>query len=85
MIGYTEKPTAWGLTREMARVLGVKLTDAAIDGWLSRDELGSLVDRCAACDQKAACAAWLSQASALPCVPVFCPNASALEVLSITH
>ncbi len=85
MIGYTDNPAAWGLTRGMAHVLGVRLTDAVVDGWLSRAELGTLVDRCEACDQKTACSAWLSQASALPCMPVFCPNKSALEVLSISH
>lgn len=85
MIGYTDNPMAWGLTRGMASALGVKLTDAVIDGWLSRAELGRLVDTCGACTQKTACTEWLSLARAQPCMPVFCPNKPALEVLSITH
>lgn len=83
MIAYSEIPMAWGLTRGMARVLGVSLTDAVIDGWLTRAELGKLVDRCAACSQTSACTAWLSQARAQPCMPVFCPNKTGLECLAI--
>ena len=85
MIGYTESPLAWGLTRGMARVLGASLTDAVVDGWLSRAELATLVDTCAACKQTASCTAWLSQARTQPCVPVFCPNKLALESLAIKH
>lgn len=85
MIGYAEAPLAWGLTRGMARVLGVNLPSAVVEGWLSRKELGALVDRCAACSQKSACTAWLATAISTPCPPVFCPNKSALEVLSLRH
>ncbi|RGP35235.1 DUF6455 family protein [Pseudotabrizicola alkalilacus] len=85
MIGYSETPLAWGLTRGMARVLGVNLAAAVVEGWLSRKELGHLVDRCEACSQKAACSAWLATAAGGPCPPVFCPNKSALEVLSLRH
>lgn len=84
-MGYTQSPLAWGLTRGMARVLGASLTDAVFDGWLSRAELGQLVDRCAACNQSSACTAWLSQARSQPCLPVFCPNKTALESLAVGH
>jgi len=30
----------------MARTIGCSLTDAVVDGWLSRDELGALVEVC---------------------------------------
>jgi hypothetical protein len=73
---------AWGLTRGMARVLGVSITSAVVEGWLTRAELGRLVDRCQACGQKAACTAWLARAVDAPCLPVFCPNKPHLEVLS---
>lgn len=85
MIGYSDAPLAWSLTRGMARVLGVRLTDAVLDGWLSRAELAKLVGRCEACSQKAACTAWLAQAATSPCPPVFCPNKTELEVLAIRH
>ncbi|MFN4130696.1 MAG: DUF6455 family protein [Paracoccaceae bacterium] len=85
MIGYSETPLAWGLTRGMARVLGVNLPSAVVEGWLSRKELGQLVDCCEACTQKPACMAWLATTAGSPCPPVFCPNKSALEVLSLQH
>ena len=69
----------------MARLLGVNLAAAVVEGWLSRKELGDLVDRCEACTQKAACTAWISAAAGSRCPPVFCPNKSALEVLSLRH
>ena len=85
MIGYTDSPQAWELTRAMGRVLGANLTRAVVEGWLTRAELGQLVDTCAACTQKGACHDWLSQARARPCMPVFCPNTSVLEGLSTPH
>jgi len=55
MIGYVEAPKAWGLTRGMGRVLGVNLTDAVVDGWLTRGELAELVEALPAfCPNKAA-------------------------------
>lgn len=83
MIGYSEAPIAWGLTRGMARVLGVNLANAVVDGWLSRAELGALVDRCQSCEQKSACTLWLAKAASAPCLPVFCPNKPAIEVLAL--
>lgn len=85
MLGYSDAPLAWGLTRGMARSLGVNLTSAVVDGWLTRPELARLVDRCQTCEQKPACMKWLSVAAATPCVPVFCPNKEALEVLRLRH
>lgn len=85
MIGFSETPLAWGLTRGMARVLGVNLPSAVVDGWLSRKELGKLVDRCEACNQKSACTAWLATTMGSPCPPVFCPNKDSLEALSLRH
>lgn len=85
MIGYSETPLAWGLTRGMARILGVSLCTAVVDGWLDRKEVGRIVDRCEACGQKAACTAWLSVAAGGTCPPVFCPNKTVLEGLSLRH
>lgn len=85
MIGYTDSPQAWELTRAMGRVLGANLTGAVVEGWLARTELGALVDICAACSQKTACRDWLAQAGSAPCMPVFCANKAALEALSTAH
>ena len=49
MIGYPEAPKAWWLTRGMARISGVNLPRAVVEGWLQRTELEDLVARCAAC------------------------------------
>lgn len=61
------------------------MPSAVVEGWLTRAELGKLVDRCQACDQKSACTKWLAVASGSACPPVFCPNKAALEVLSLRH
>ena len=37
MIGYPEAPKAWWLTRGMARISGVNLPRAVVEGWLQRD------------------------------------------------
>lgn len=81
MIGYVEAPMAWALTRGMARVLGVNLTDAVVDGWLGREELATLVDRCQACDRSAQCTHWLGSVTKAPALPAFCANKAALEAL----
>lgn len=81
MIGYTEAPRAWGYTRGMARVLGVSLPDAVVDGWLSRQELGVLVEACRACDATQSCTDWLAHTVEAEAVPGFCPNSQALAAL----
>jgi Family of unknown function (DUF6455) len=82
MIGFVEAPQAWGLTRGMARVLGLNLTHAVVDGWLTRPELGDLLDRCQACNRSADCTTWLARQVSTPALPEFCPNKAALEALS---
>lgn len=81
MIGYVEAPMAWGLTRGMARVLGVNLTDAVIDGWMSREQLAGLVDRCQACGRDAECMGWLARTAKAQALPDCCANKRALEAL----
>ncbi|AWB49300.1 hypothetical protein HYN69_13000 [Gemmobacter aquarius] len=82
MIGYVEAPKAWGLTRGMARVLDVNLTDAVIDGWMSRSELSGLVDRCQGCGRDADCMGWLAHTAKAVALPEFCANKRALEALA---
>ena len=81
MLGYPEAPRAWGYTRGMARVMGVSLPDAVMDGWLSRQELGVLVDACRSCGATCECSDWLAHAVTAPAAPTFCPNGSALAAL----
>lgn len=81
MIGYVEAPRAWGYTRGMARLLGINLSDAVIEGWLSRAELATLVNRCSACGPTPACSDWLAHTVAAEVLPAYCPNRQALEAL----
>ena len=37
-----EAPFAWGLTRGMARVLGINLVEAVSEGWFSRRDLAEM-------------------------------------------
>lgn len=85
MIGYVEAPKAWGLTRGMARVLGLNLTRAVLDGWLTRDDLAELVDRCQTCDRSCDCTAWLAHKVSSEALPNYCANKPLLEALSPHH
>ena len=85
MIGFSEAPMAWGLTRGMARVLGVSLPRAVVEGWLSRAELAVLVERCQAGGQRGPATEGLATAATAPCLPVFCPNKAEIEVLALRH
>jgi Family of unknown function (DUF6455) len=82
MIGYPEAPKAWWLTRGMARIAGVNLAHAVVDGWLRRAELEGLVARCAACGRGTDCESWLGQCGAARTMPDFCPNKPGIEALS---
>lgn len=82
MMGYVEAPRAWGLTQGMARVLGVNLTDAVIDGWMSRGELAGLVNRCQACGQDGECVDWLARTAKAKVLPSCCVNKRAIEALA---
>ena len=60
MIGFTEGPQAWGLTQGMARVAGVNLPAAVIEGRLTRAGLARPVGRCRTCGQSARFLRWLA-------------------------
>jgi hypothetical protein len=85
MMGYVEAPRAWAYTRGMARVLGLNLTAAVVEGWLSREELASLVHRCEICPCSAKCTAWLACTVTASAAPEFCPNKQAIEALAPGH
>lgn len=82
MIGYPEAPKAWWLTRGMARVSGVNLSRAVVEGWLQRTELEGLISRCAACGRGTECEAWLVVSGSAQAMPGFCPNKAEIEALS---
>lgn len=82
MIGYTQAPRAWWLTRGMARIAGVNLPRAVVDGALGRNELENLVTRCDQCPHSAKCDLWLARSGAETRLPDFCPNKTAIEALS---
>ena len=81
MIGYARAPRAFGRTRAMARAVGLDLTAAVVDGWLSRAELDALISRCASCGRSGDCDRFLSDARAGAALPPYCANNAALEVL----
>jgi hypothetical protein len=81
MIGYPDAPKAWWLTRGMARIAGVNLPHAVVDGWLKRTELEDLVTRCATCTLSESCETWLSQSGNAVAMPHFCPNKPKIEAL----
>ena len=81
MIGYEDTPKAWWLTRGMARISGVNLPQAVVEGWLPRRELEVLVQRCASCRNEKECEAWLMRSGSARVMPDFCPNKTAIEAL----
>lgn len=81
MFAYPQAPRAWGYTRGMARTIGCSLTDAVVDGWLSREELGDLVEVCRTCGETRQCTDWLARTVEAQSLPGFCPNAAALSAL----
>lgn len=81
MIGYPEAPKAWWLTRGMARISGVNLPRAVVEGWLQRAELEEFISRCAACRSKRDCEVWLVGSGTAQAMPDFCPNKPGIEAL----
>jgi hypothetical protein len=65
----------------MARISGVNLPRAVVEGWLQRVELEELIARCAACGQGASCEVWLGKSGAADAMPDFCPNKAGIEAL----
>jgi hypothetical protein len=65
----------------MARITGVNLPRAVVEGWLQRSELEDLVARCAACTRGELCEAWLVTSGNAQAMPSFCPNKAEIEGL----
>ena len=81
MLTYVESPLAFGLTRGMARAIGLNLTAAVAEGLLTRADLARLVDRCTACGQVTRCSAWLGSHVSAAALPDYCANRDELEAL----
>ncbi|MFN3973221.1 MAG: DUF6455 family protein [Gemmobacter sp.] len=83
MFVHDTSPQAYWLTLGMARVAGANLPAAVVEGWMRREELGRLVDRCGTCGRDDACMSWLARAPVpAPHLPAYCPNAPEIEALS---
>jgi hypothetical protein len=82
MIGYVDSPTAWPLTRGMARLAGVDLPRAVLDGWLSRSELASIVGQCQEGGCKDACLGWLGKGAGPAQPPAFCAIRAEIAALA---
>ena len=74
-------PLAFGLTRGMARVIGVDIIRSVGAGRISRDEFEALVDRCTACPHHLRCAQYLGVTLKAPSLPAHCPNKPRIEAL----
>ena len=70
------------LTQGMARSIGVNLSGAISEGWMTRDDLGVMVVRCRMCGRAAQCTSWLGRNGAgAEALPDFCANKTDLEAL----
>jgi hypothetical protein len=78
---YIEAPFAWGLTRGMARVLGINLVEAVTEGWFSRHDLAEMVNTCEACGEARRCTAFLAVTSRAESLPMYCDNKLRIEAL----
>lgn len=81
MTVYIEAPRAWGLTRGMARLLGLNLVEAVTEGWFARDALGQMIEVCVHCDQCDRCSAFLAVTTRTESLPGFCRNKTQIEAL----
>jgi len=67
--------------RGMARLAGVDLPGAVLDGWMTRAELAKMIGQCQSGGCSEACMSWLACATRPPNPPAFCaigPKISAL-------
>jgi hypothetical protein len=81
VFGYTESPRAYFTAQGMARVGGVALARAVVEGVLSRGELAQIVSRCLGCPHKGDCDAWLASPQS-GSVPAFCAIKADLDALA---
>lgn len=74
------------LTRSVAKVMGVSLSQAMSNDQLSANEYAELVSECRACRRVESCKAWLAeQLDIKPVAPPGCANSRSLEMLARRH
>jgi hypothetical protein len=74
------------LTRSVARVMGLNLSDAMKTGQLTEQDFASMVTRCRGCHHVADCQEWLSRPHDKSEGPMpACCNAGALQHLQHRH
>lgn len=76
-----EAPMAYGLTRGMARAVGVDLIAAASEGRITHSDLETLIDTCAACPHTARCTQFLAVTVEATRPPEYCGIKPRLEAL----
>ena len=80
-MGFIASPFAWGLTRGMARVLGINLVEAVAEGWFSRRDLAEMVETCETCEEMRRCTVFLGLTPRAESLPAFCANKHRIEAL----
>lgn len=74
------------LTRSVARVMGLSLTDAMREGSLAPEVYAGMVTRCRGCALVSACEEWLSKTTSLSAAPPpGCCNGTTLTDLKRPH
>ena len=69
-------------TQGMARTLGVDLTGAMLEGWISRTDFAGMVLNCQLCPHSKECDRWLATHGAgSDSLPEYCANKARLESL----
>lgn len=75
--------THFFLTRSVARVMGVNLSEAMAEHELSAADYAEMVNRCRQCQKVATCQEWLGQKRTRPAeAPEHCCNADILRRLA---
>ena len=70
------------LTRSVARVTGVNLSSAMVEGALELDDYVNMVERCEGCAFRTLCETWLAQQADWPAAPPsFCAHGEILTNL----
>lgn len=74
------------LTRGLARRMGLNITEAIQDGFLTQGDFAEMIDRCRCCTRLQGCLAFMAELDGpLASAPDWCPNAAVLSELSALH
>ena len=74
------------LTRSVAKVMGISLSEAMASGRLTAQDYAAMVTECRECPLVQSCQCWLGEQRALAkSAPPGCANANQLKALAQTH